>query len=55
MCWKDRHFPLLCIKDPKTKINDYQNFHGTVDTWVNAIDLFNLIEYQNATFIGIVL
>lgn len=50
MCWKDRHFPLLCVKDPKTKINDYQNFHGAVDTWVNAIDLFNLIEYQNATF-----
>lgn len=50
MCWKDRHFPMLCIKDPKTKLNDYQNFHGAVDTWVNAIDLFNLIEFQNATF-----
>lgn len=50
MCWKDRHFPLLCVKDEKTKINDYQNFHGAVDTWVNAIDLYNLIEYQNATF-----
>lgn len=50
MCWKDRHFPQLCIKDPKTKLNDYQNFHGAVDTWVNAIDLFNLIEFQKATF-----
>ena len=50
MCWKDRHFPLLCIKDEKTKLNDYQNFHGHVDAWVNAIDLFNLIEFQGATF-----
>lgn len=50
MCWKDRHFPQLCIKDPETKLNDYQNFHGAVDTWVNAIDLFNLIEFQKATF-----
>lgn len=50
MCWKDRHFPLLCVKDPDTKLNEYQNFHGAVDTWVNAIDLFNLIEFQDATF-----
>ena len=50
MCWKNRHFPLLCIKDEKTKLNEYQNFHGAVDTWVNAIDLFNLIEFQKATF-----
>lgn len=50
MCWKDRHFPLLCVKDEKTKLNEYQNFHGAVDTWVNAIDLFNMIEFQNATF-----
>lgn len=47
---KERHFPLLCIKDPKTKINNYQNFHGEVDTWVNAIDLFNLIDFQDAEF-----
>ena len=50
MCWKDRHFPLLCVKDEKTKLNEYQNFHGAVDTWVNAIDLFNMIEFQDATF-----
>lgn len=50
MCWKDRHFPLLCVKDEKTKLNEYQNFHGAVDTWINAIDLFNLIEFQKATF-----
>ena len=50
MCWKDRHFPCLCIKNDKTKLNNYQNFHGAVDTWINAIDLFNLIEFQNATF-----
>lgn len=49
-CQIERHFPLLCIKDPKTKLNDYQNFHGEVDTWVNAIDLFNLIDFQNARF-----
>lgn len=48
---KDRHFPLLCIKDPKTKLNNYQNFHGPVDTWVNAIDLFNLIDFQDAEFV----
>lgn len=45
---KERHFPLLCIKDPKTGLNNYQNFHGNVDTWVNVIDLFNLIEFQEA-------
>lgn len=50
MCWKDRHFPSLCVKDEKTKLNEYQNFHGAIDTWINAIDLFNLIEFQNATF-----
>lgn len=49
-CQIERHFPLLCIKDPKTKLNDYQNFHGEVDTWVNAIDLFNLIDFQNTRF-----
>ena len=49
-CNKDRHFPLLCVKDPVTKLNEYKNFHGAVDTWVNAIDLFNLIEFQNAEF-----
>lgn len=49
-CKIDRHFPLLCIKDEKTKLNEYQNFHGEVDTWVNAIDLFNLIDFQDADF-----
>ena len=48
---KFRHFPLLCVKDPKTKLNNYKNFDNeTVDTWVNAIDLWNLIDFQNATF-----
>lgn len=49
-CHKDRHFPMLCIKDKDTKLNDYKNWHGHVDTWVNAIDLFNLIDFQDATF-----
>lgn len=49
-CRKERHFPQLSIKDEKTKLNEYQNFHGPVDTWVNAIDLFNLIEFQDAIF-----
>lgn len=48
---KPRHFPLLCIKDPKTKLNNYRNFNDEdVDTWVNAIDLFNLINFQDANF-----
>ena len=48
---KPRHFPLLCVKDPKTKLNNYKNFDNeTVDTWVNAIDLWNLIDFQDATF-----
>lgn len=49
-CSKDRHFPMLCIKDKETKLNDYKNWHGHVDTWVNAIDLYNLIDFQDATF-----
>ena len=49
-CKIDRHFPLLCVKDEKTKLNEYQNFHGPVDTWVNAIDLFNLLDFQDADF-----
>ena len=45
------HFPLLCIKDPKTKLNQYRNYDNEqVDTWVNAIDLYNLIEFQDADF-----
>lgn len=46
---KDRHFPLLCVKDDKTKLNNYKNFHNeNVSIWVNVIDLFNLIEFQDA-------
>lgn len=48
---KNLHFPLLCIKDKTTKLNNYQNFNGEeVDIWVNAIDLFNLIDFQRAHF-----
>lgn len=46
-----RHFPLLCVKDPKTNLNNYRNFNDEdVDTWVNMIDLFNLIDFQKAEF-----
>lgn len=46
---KDRHFPLLCVKDPKTKLNNYKNFHQeNVNTWVNVIDLYNLMDFQDA-------
>ena len=47
---KPRHFPLLCIKDKKTGLNEYKNYCGEVDTWVNAIDLYNLIDFQEASF-----
>ena len=47
---KNRHFPMLCVKDPKTKLNSYRNFDEPVDTWVNAIDLYNLIDFQDAEF-----
>lgn len=47
---KTRHFPLLCVKG-KDGLNNYRNFADEdVDTWVNAIDLFNLIEFQDAEF-----
>ena len=48
---KTRHFPLLCVKNKKTGLNEYKNFDNEdVDLWVNAIDLWNLIDFQQATF-----
>lgn len=47
---KPRHFPQLCIKDKKTGLNEYKNYCGEVDTWVNAIDLYNLVDFQDAVF-----
>lgn len=48
---KKRHFPLLCVKNSKTGLNEYRNFDNEqVDLWVNAIDLWNLIDYQDAQF-----
>lgn len=44
------HFPMLCIKDAKTKLNNYTNTFNIVDTWVNTIDLYNLLDFQNAVF-----
>lgn len=48
---KDRSFPLICIKDPKTKLNNYENFHDAkVDTIISMVDLYNLIDLQEAEF-----
>lgn len=45
------HFPVLCLRDPATKLNDWRNFeHETVDTWINAIDLENFIDFQQGEF-----
>ena len=48
----DLEFPCICVKDPKTKLNNYQNFkrNQLLDTWINAIDLYNLIDFQDADF-----
>ena len=44
------HFPMLCLKDKKTKLNNYRNFPEweDVDTWVNIIDIYNLLDFQQA-------
>lgn len=47
---KPRHFPQLCIKDKRTGLNEYKNYDGEVDTWVNMIDLYDLIDFQDAEF-----
>ena len=44
------HFPMICVKDKKTGLNNYKNFDEEVDIWVNAIDVFNLIDFQYAQF-----
>lgn len=45
------HFPVLCLRDPSTKLNDWRNFeHEAVDTWINAIDLENFIDFQQGEF-----
>lgn len=49
-CNKKLCLPRLCIKDPKTKLNEWKNWDGIVNTWVNAKDAWDLIEHQEATF-----
>ena len=45
------HFPVLCAKDPLTKLNEWRNFEDEdCDLWVNGIDLQNFIEFQNGEF-----
>lgn len=45
------HFPVLCLKNPKDGLNEWRNFdHEDVDTWVNAIDLENFMDFQNGEF-----
>ena len=53
VCNKKLHFPLYCKKDPKTRINNYINFNcDDMEEWINAIDLYNLVDFQNATFVA---
>ena len=48
---KKLDIPRLCVKDPKTKLNEWRNFDGEeVDTWVNAKDAWDLIDHQDAVF-----
>lgn len=48
---KKLDIPRLCVKDPKTKLNEWRNFDGEpLDTWVNAKDLWDLIDHQDAIF-----
>lgn len=45
------HFPVLCLRNPEDKLNEWRNFDNeTVDTWVNAIDLENFIDFQQGEF-----
>lgn len=48
---KPRKFPMICIKDPKTKLNNYKNYDNEeVDTIISMIDLYNFIDYQEGEF-----
>lgn len=48
---KKLDIPRLCVKDPKTKLNEWRNFDGeTIDTWVNVKDVWDLIDHQDAVF-----
>ena len=48
---KKLDIPRLCVKDPKTKLNEWRNFDGEeIDTWVNAKDAWDLIDHQDAVF-----
>ena len=48
---KQLDIPRLCVKDPKTKLNEWRNYdYEYVDTWVNAKDAWDLIDHQDAVF-----
>ena len=45
------HFPVLCLRNPADGLNEWRNFDNeAVDTWINAIDLENFIEFQQGEF-----
>lgn len=46
-----RAFPMICVKDPKTHLNNYENFnHQQVETVISMTDLFNFIDFQDGEF-----
>lgn len=46
-----RAFPMICVKDPKTHLNNYENFnHQQVETMISMTDLYNLIDFQDGEF-----
>ena len=42
------HIPRLFVKNEKTGLNEAKNWFGEMDTWVNAKDVWDLIDYQQA-------
>lgn len=42
------HIPRLFVKNEKTGLNEAKNWFGDMDTWVNAKDVWDLIDYQQA-------
>lgn len=45
------YFPVLCLRNEQTKLNEWKNFEDEeVDTWINAIDLQNFIDFQRGEF-----
>lgn len=42
------HIPRLFVKNEKTGLNEAKNWFGEMNTWVNAKDVWDLIDYQQA-------